>query len=73
MKSITNDLVITCDKIVDTPETVLINSNDKKATYKIKDHIEHTFLLVTILLLKIVTIYYILHKTSIKKKNILPY
>ena len=31
-KSITDDLVITCDEIIDTPEPVLVNSNDKKTT-----------------------------------------
>ena len=34
-KSITVDLVITCDEIVETPETVLINSHDKEAAYKV--------------------------------------
>ena len=29
-KIITNDLVITCDEIVDVPKTVFTNSNDKK-------------------------------------------
>ena len=40
------------------PETVVINSNDTKATNKIYCYILHTVLLVTILLLKIVTIHY---------------
>ena len=34
-KSITVDLVITCDEIVETPETVLINSHDREAAYKV--------------------------------------
>ena len=29
MKSIVDDLVVTCDEIVVTPETALIKSNDK--------------------------------------------
>ena len=56
MKSFIDNSVITCDEIIDTAETMPINSNDKKATYKMDYYIWHTFLLVTILLLKIVII-----------------
>ena len=42
--------------IIDTQETVLANSNNEKPTYKIDYYVSHTFLLVTILLLIIVTI-----------------
>lgn len=31
-----DDLVIACDEIVNTSETVLINSNDKNATYELR-------------------------------------
>lgn len=36
VKVITDDLVLVCDEILDAPETVLSNSNDKKPTYKMK-------------------------------------
>ena len=29
MKSLADDLVVTCDEILDTPDTTSINSNDK--------------------------------------------
>ena len=38
------------------PETVVINCNDKKAMNKMNCYILHTFLLVTILLLKAVAL-----------------
>ena len=37
MKSITDHAVIACDEVIDTTETLPINFNDKKATYK-KDY-----------------------------------
>ena len=43
---------------MDVPETVLINFNDKKTIHKMDYYILHTFLLVTIMLLKIATICY---------------
>ena len=52
MKSLIDDSVITCDEIIDTAETMPINSNDEKSSYKMDYYIWHTFLLVTILLLK---------------------
>lgn len=58
VKSITDGLVITCDEVVNTSGTILVNSNDKKETYKMNYYILHTFLLVTILFLIIVTICY---------------
>ena len=43
MKSITDHAVIACDEVIDTTETLPINFNDKKATYK-KDYYNlHTF------------------------------
>ena len=53
MKSLIDGSVITCDKVLDTPKTVSINSNNKKQ-HEIDYYISCTFLLVTILLLKIV-------------------
>ena len=75
MKSINAELKIASDKIVDTPETRSIYSNDKKPTYKMDRYISHTFILVTIFLLKIVIIshlYYCIEHQS-KQKDILPY
>ena len=58
MKSHIDDSVIACDEIIDTLETVWINS-----TYKMDCYIFHTFLLVIISLLKI----------FIEQKDILPF
>ena len=33
---IADDLAITCDEISNVPEAVVINFNDKRATYKMK-------------------------------------
>ena len=67
-KSLIDDSVIPCDEIVDTLETVSINSNDNKATHKMYYYILLTFLLVAILLLIIVTIccYCIKHQSTQK-------
>ena len=65
MTSLTDDSVTTCYEVVGTLNTVLINSNDKKATYKANYYILDTFLLITILLLIIVPIcYYFIKDTS---------
>ena len=68
MKGLIVDSVITCDEVIGTLDTVPINSNDKKATYKVDYHILHTFLLVTILILIIVIICYFYIKDRIKEK-----
>ena len=70
MKSLIVDSVITCDEVIGTLDTVPINSNDEKATYKVDYYILHIFLLVTILILVIVTICYYCIKDRIKEKNI---
>lgn len=58
LKSIADDLIITCDKIIVTSETVPINLNEKHATYEMKTfYILSAFLLITILLLIIVSVY----------------
>ena len=67
MKSLIDDSLITCYEIVDTPETVPIYLNDKKARYKEDYYIFHTFLLATILLLIIVTICYHCLKNWVKQ------
>ena len=38
LKSITDDLVITCDEIIHTSETALINFNDKRTTLKMGNY-----------------------------------
>ena len=67
-KSLIDDSVIPSDEIVDTLETVSINSNDNKATHKMDYYILLTFLLVVILLLIIATIccYCIKHQSTQK-------
>ena len=64
MKSLFDGSVIACDEVIDTAETMPINSNCKKATYKTEYYIWHTFLLVTILLLKTVTIIVIISQNK---------
>ena len=39
LKSITDDLVIACDRIIHVMDTVSINSNDKEATCKMNNYI----------------------------------
>ena len=59
LKSIADDLVITCDWIIDVLVTVSINLNDKEGTCEMdSDYVIPTFLLVTILLLITVIICY---------------
>ena len=43
VKSTVDDLVITCDEIMDMSETVLINFHDRKTACKMDYHILHTF------------------------------
>ena len=58
---------------MDSWRAMLINSKDKKETYKMNYYILHTFLLVTLLLLIMVTICYYCIKHQSKQKNKLPY
>ena len=46
------------------PETVVINCNDKKAINKMNCYILHTFLLVTILLLKAVALLVVVYAAT---------
>ena len=55
MKNLIDNSVI---RIIDTQETVAANSNNGKPTYQMDYHIFQPFLLVTILLLIMATIYY---------------
>ena len=75
LKSIVDDLVITCDEIIDVSNIVSINLNYEKATCKMDNYyilLYFTlFLLVTILLL-IATICYYYIKNRSKQINILP-
>ena len=58
MKSVIHDSLMARDEIIDTPETVSINSNYKNVVYKMDYYIFHTLLLVTTLLLIIGTTCY---------------
>ena len=52
MKILINDVVIIFDEVIDTPETVLIHSiNKKKSKYEIDYSISYIILLVTIFFL----------------------
>ena len=58
-KHIANDLVIICDTIIDTSESVPVDFIEKKATCKMENfYILLVFLLITISLLIIVSVYY---------------
>ena len=72
MKSVIDDLVITCGHIIDTVDTEPINSNGKSVTIKMDYYISCTILLVTILLLTIVTFCYYCLKRRLKQKVISP-
>ena len=52
------------------PETVVINCNDKKAMNKMNCYILHTFLLVTILLLKAVALLVVVYAAT-QRPNLL--
>ena len=52
------------------PETVVINCNDKKAINKMNCYILHTFLLVTILLLKAVALLVVVYAAT-QRPNLL--
>ena len=56
LKSIIDDSVITCDEIIHEMDTVSMNLNNIKATYKMDYYIQQNFLLVAVLLLITVTI-----------------
>ena len=77
IKSRIDHLVIMCDVIIDTSDTVLIYSIDKKATYIIDYYIFHIFLLAAIFLLLLINIgincYYITHRLKQIRLNILLY
>ena len=55
MKSPIDDSLVVCDEIIDTSDTVPIDSNNKKAKHKKDYHIFQTTLFLTILLLLNVT------------------
>ena len=67
LKSITDDLVITCDEVIKGLNTGSTSLNDKTSDILL------SFLLVTILLLISVTIYYSFIKQRSQQKEILPY
>ena len=52
------------------PETVVVNCNDKKAMNKMNCYILHTFLLVTILLLKAVALLVVVYAAT-QRPNLL--
>ena len=70
MKSLTEELVIACDVVIDMPEIVSINSNDKNAILKI-DYVFPTILSGTTFIKVINNCYYLLllHKTLVKIKG----
>ena len=73
-----DDSVITCDEIIESYEeetkTISTNFNEKKATFKTQNfYILLLFLLITIALLKAVSIYCYLVKYRVKQKDLLPF
>ena len=68
-----DDSAITCDEIIESYDEET-NFNKKKATSKTKNfHILLAFLLITIVLLIVVSIYCILIKYQAKQKHLLPF
>ena len=64
MKSLANDSVITCDEIIDMPETVSIDSLNKKTKCKMDYYILHIIFLVTICLIFLIFIALLLTATT---------
>ena len=78
LASIMDDSAIACDEIIESynekTKTVLTNFNEKKATCKMQNfYILLAFLLITIALLKAVSIYCYLIKYRAKQKHLLPF
>ena len=68
LKNSTDDLIITCDEMIDVSDAMSINLNDKKATCKEDNYyISLTFLLATILLLITTICYYCIKHWSKQK------
>ena len=69
---------ITCDEVIESydeeTKTIPTNFNEKKATYKTQDfYILLAFLLITIALLIVVSIYCYLIKYQAKQKHLVPF
>ena len=74
LASITDDSVITCDKIIEEKKTIPTNFNKKYAICKTKNfYFLLGFLLITIALLIAVSISFYLIKYKSKQKQLLPY
>ena len=66
--------MITCDEIIDTAKAVATNFKKIKVTCKKKNlHILLAFLLITITLFVVVSIYCYLIKYQAKQKHLVPY
>ena len=66
--------MITCDEIIDTAKAVATNFKKIKVTCKTKNlHILLAFLLITITLFVVVSIYCYLIKYQAKQKHLVPY
>ena len=73
-----DDLVITCDEVLEKYEeeikTIPTNFNEKNITYKTQSfYVLLTFLLITITLLIAVSLYCYLIKYRAKQKHLLPF
>ena len=78
LASIMDDSVITCDEFIESYneeiKTIPTKSNEKKLTCKTQSfYILLTFLLITITLLIVLSIYCYLTKYWAKQKNLLPF
>ena len=72
--SIIDDLMNTCEEIIETTKTVRTNFNEKQVTCETKHFcILLTFLLATIAILVAVSVYSYLIKYGAKQKYLLPY
>ena len=74
IKIVLDDLVITCGEIVDTGETVLIDSIHKKAIYQTDHYNLQTFILVITCILLLIIVATNWHCIKwVKQKIIIPY
>ena len=71
LRSIANNLEITCDEIIYMSKTVSRNSNDVKAKFKMGSYILHTIFISNHIVIN--SCYYFLLFHQSKQKYILPY
>ena len=74
LASIIEDSGIACDEVIEETKTILTNFNEKNIICETKSFcILLTYLIITVALLIVVSIYLYLKKYKAKQKDLLPY